>query len=121
MDARETTINNADLWARFLTDQWTAWLDPFGLGSRRVETDPTRVIAETAAANVASFVGLLVKQPIERMYESNAPDVTRFVQETSTACGAVEIPPEFARGSSAGVDDRRAVPERVPDLLIATH
>ena len=95
MDARETTTNNADLWTRFLADQWRAWLDPLGLFVSR-EGDPARAIAEATAANVASLLTVLVGQPIERLYVANAPEVTRFVQETAIAPESVEIPPQYA-------------------------
>lgn len=111
MDARETTTNNADLWARFFTDQWSAWLDPFGISAARTGGDPARAIAETAAADVASFVALFVRDPIEHMYQDNAPAVTRFVQETAIAPESVEIPPEFAYVPPIDTDDEdRAIP-----------
>lgn len=96
MDAREaTTIHNADLWTRFITDQWSAWLDPFGVLRATRRDDPPSPIAEATAAGVASLLTAFVAEPIERMYESNAPQVTRFVHEVGAE--AVQIPPEYAR------------------------
>lgn len=120
MDARETTTNNADLWTRFLADQWRAVLDPLGLFVSR-EGDPAHAIAEATAANVASLLTLIVGQPIERMYEANAPQVTRFVQEAAIAPESVEIPPQYAYVPPAEAQARAAYlrPNRASEVASA--
>jgi hypothetical protein len=95
MDAREATANNADLWARYLSDEWSAWLDP--LGVRRIARADriTRAIAEAAAAGVATWLTMLYAQPIGRLYSVNEPEVTHFVEASAIAPEAIEIPAQY--------------------------
>ncbi|MDP9237201.1 MAG: hypothetical protein M3P30_07380 [Chloroflexota bacterium] len=106
MDARAATANNSDLWARYLSDQWSAWLDAFGVrriaGADRI----TRVIAEAAAAPVAMWLTMLYARPIGRLYSVNAPDVTRFLEESAIAPEAIEIPARYAVRSALPRYDR---------------
>lgn len=95
MDARAATANNTDLWARYLSDQWSAWLGL--LGVRRIaDVDRiTRVIAETAAGGVATWLAMLYAQPIGLLYRVNEPEVTRFVEESAIAHEVLEIPAQY--------------------------
>jgi hypothetical protein len=105
MDAREATANNADIWARYLSDEWSAWLDPLGVrriaGADRI----TRAIAEAVAAGVATWLTMLYAQPIGRLYSVNEPEVTRFVEASAIAPEAIEIPAQYtARRRMPGYD-----------------
>lgn len=66
----EPTIANADLWSKYFRDQWSAWLNPFGLQDANVTQ-----IADGTAARVASFLTLLAAGPIAWLYQANAPAV----------------------------------------------
>jgi hypothetical protein len=102
MDARESTANNADLWARYLRDQWTAWYDPLRL--RRddaVFNATTRILAEATAAGVAAWLTMFVGQPVTRMYANNAPDVTASAASRAETPDEVVIPPQYAAAAAA--------------------
>jgi hypothetical protein len=98
MDARDTTANNADLWSCFLREQYRQWIDPFGLNPRADEA--ARALAEVSAATVASVLGTLIGPSIHRMYGSNAPDVSRFVESVRYELGEpveeIQIPEAYA-------------------------
>ena len=51
------------------------------------------MLADVAAANVASLLAMLVAPQIGRMYRANAPGVTGALQEASPE--HVEIPPRM--------------------------
>ncbi len=60
----EATVANADLWARYFQDQWSRWLDPFGV----LAAAPVSQVAQGTAARVASFLTLVAAGPIAWMY-----------------------------------------------------
>jgi hypothetical protein len=95
MDARDATAHNADLWSTYLADQWRAWLDPFGLAA---SPEVTKQIADAAGATIARFVDTLIQPAVRSMYESNAPALTRFLDEQAIQPEAFDTPPdEFRR------------------------
>ncbi len=93
MDARDATANNADLWTQYLRQQWSQFLDPFGLADTAVAEAATRVVAEVAAANVSSLLNTLMGPAVGRMFATNAIEVTRLLAEVPEH---VEIPAAFA-------------------------
>lgn len=97
MDAREATANNADLWAAYLRRQWSAILDPFGLTDSANADALTRMFADVAAAGVATWLGIMLGQPVAQIYAGNAAGVTQFIEETTRKRERVRIPPEYAR------------------------
>ena len=96
MDARDATANNADLWTHYLRQQWGQLFDPFGLTSAAWADAAARVLAEVAAANVAGMLTMFQGPPIGRMFQANAPDVTRALQEAAAAEEQIEIPAPYA-------------------------
>jgi hypothetical protein len=72
VNAQEATANNADLWTRYLSDQWSIFLNPFGVPAQA----PVSEMAEGTAARVASFLTLVAAGPIAWMYNANAPSVS---------------------------------------------
>lgn len=103
MDARDATANNADLWAHYLREQWSPWLDPFSLVDVGARDAAVRVLAEVAAANVASMLTMFMAPRIGRMYRANAPGVAGALQEASPE--HVEIPPAYAAAPRAPAPD----------------
>ncbi len=65
MDPHDTTVRNADIWARYFEQLWQPWL---GLGAGA----PVAEIAEGTAARVAGFLTLVAAGPIAWLYASNA-------------------------------------------------
>lgn len=94
MDARDTTSNNADLWSAYLEQQWSRWIDPFGL--LRDDNSVTRATAAVAAAGMARAVTAWLAPAIDTMYRANAPAVTAFVHDAAIAPDVVAIPAEYA-------------------------
>ena len=68
----EATAANADLWTRYFQDQWSSFLNPFGVPAQT----PASEFAEGTGARVASFLTLVAAGPIAWMYSANAPSVT---------------------------------------------
>src|SRR5207253_543099 len=81
MDARDATANNADLWTHYLRQQWGQVFDPFGLADAGWVDAASRIVAEVAAANVAGALTMLVAPQVGRMFQANAPEVTRWLDE----------------------------------------
>ena len=75
MTTQDSTVANADLWARYFQDQWRAFLNPFGMPA----DSPVAQIAEGTAAQVANFVTIVAAGPIAWLYNTNAPQVTQIV------------------------------------------
>jgi hypothetical protein len=96
MDARDATANNADLWTHYLREQWSLWLDPFGLGAPPVTKAAAGLLAEVTAANVAGMLTMFVAPNILRMYETNAPEVSRALPEAVASRERVDIPAAYA-------------------------
>jgi hypothetical protein len=71
VNPQEATAANADLWTRYFHDQWSSFLNPFGVPA----ASPTSEFAEGTAARVASFLTLVAAGPIAWMYSANAPSV----------------------------------------------
>ncbi|MDP9236309.1 MAG: hypothetical protein M3P30_02740 [Chloroflexota bacterium] len=69
---QEATAANADLWTRYFQDQWTNFLNPFGVPAQV----PASEFAEGTGARVASFLTLVAAGPIAWIYSANAPSVT---------------------------------------------
>jgi hypothetical protein len=68
--AEEPTIANADLWAKYFHDQWSAWMP-----------QPSAAVAEGTGARVASFLTLVAAGPIAWLYSANASNVTPLRDE----------------------------------------
>jgi len=66
---QDSTIANADLWSKYIQDQWSAWLRPFA------GPDAAQVAAG-AGARIAGFLTLIAAGPIAWLYASSAPNVT---------------------------------------------
>lgn len=94
MDARDATANNADLWTYYLREQWRLFLDPFGLADARAADTAGRVMADVAAANVASVLTTLVGPWVARMYQSNVFEVAR--DRAAEEAEPVVIPEAYA-------------------------
>lgn len=101
MDARDATANNADLWTQYLRQQWSQFLDPFGLADAPVAETAGRIIAEVAAANVSSFLTTMMGPVVGRMFKTNAIEVTRLLAE---APEQVDIPDAYAAGTRTRPD-----------------
>jgi hypothetical protein len=71
VNPQEATAANADLWTRYFRDQWSSFLNPFGVPA----ATPASEFAEGTAARVASFLTLVAAGPIAWMYNANAPSV----------------------------------------------
>jgi hypothetical protein len=87
MTAEEPTVANADLWARYFQDQWSAW------GGA-----PSAAVAEGTAARVASFLTLVAAGPIAWLYSSSASNVTPLRDEV----------PAIGHGEMESVEDSAA-------------
>ena len=96
MDARDATANNADLWTHSLREQWSLWLDPFDLVAPAATQAVVGVLAEVTAANVAGMLTMFVAPNIVRMYQTNAPEVSRALPEAVASREQVEIPAAYA-------------------------
>jgi hypothetical protein len=103
MDARDATANNADLWAHYLRERCRQFFDPFGLADAAAVDAAGRTLADVAAANVASVLTTLMGPVVGRMYQSNAPDVSRAL--AATGADDILIPEAYA-----------AVPRKPADL-----
>ncbi len=77
MKPQEATANNADLWTRYFQDQWSSFLNPFGVPA----ATPVSGVAEGTAARVAGFLTLVAAGPIAWMYNANAPEVTSATED----------------------------------------
>ena len=116
MDARDSTAANADLWNAYLRAEFSAWLDPFGLG--RTADEVSRVLAEAAAAGIATAISAALAPPIARLYADNAPAVTTFVEahRTTMLAAPAAAPiidaaqPAFASDPSPTTDDGVVIP-----------
>lgn len=75
VNPQESTIANADLWARYFQEQ---------LGG---SASPLAPIAEGAAAQVASFLTFLAAGPIAWLYSANAPEANDVVPRPQTEGG----------------------------------
>jgi hypothetical protein len=64
LNPHDTTVRNADIWARYFEQLWQPWL---GLGAGA----PVAEIAEGTAARVAGFLTLVAAGPIAWLYTSN--------------------------------------------------
>ena len=106
MDARDTTANNADLWSHYLREEWNRLLDPFGLADPSTVDATARMIAEVAAANIATVLTALMALPVARMYEANDTETTRSMQLAQLAVeDHVVIPePYMARPPCPSID-----------------
>ena len=71
MSTQEATVLNADLWSRYFQNQWSSFLNPFGVPAQA----PVSEMAEGTAARVASFLTFVAAGPIAWMYSTNAPSV----------------------------------------------
>lgn len=71
MSTQEATVLNADLWSRYFQNQWSSFLNPFGVPAQA----PVSEMAEGTAARVAGFLTLVAAGPIAWMYSANAPGV----------------------------------------------
>ncbi len=69
MNQQDSTIANADLWTKYLHDQWSPWLRPFA-GADAV------TVAAGAGARIASFLTLVAAGPIAWLYAASAPNIT---------------------------------------------
>jgi hypothetical protein len=67
MTPQEATVANTDIWAHYFEQQWSRWLDPFGLA--------TKEVTHGNAARVAGFLTLVAAGPIAWMFAANAPQV----------------------------------------------
>ena len=74
LNPHESTAANADIWARYLQEQWGRWLTPPGAST------PISEIVEGAAANVASFLTLFASAPIAWLFNTNASYVDESVR-----------------------------------------
>lgn len=79
MNPQEATAANADLWTRYFQDQWSSFLNPFGVPA----ATPVSGVAEGTAARVAGFLSLVAAGPIAWMYNANAPEVTEATEVDS--------------------------------------
>lgn len=61
----EPTVQTADMWAKYLEEQWRPWLAPLG-----PET-PLSQLAQGTAARVAGLLAVVVGGPIGWLYASN--------------------------------------------------
>jgi len=68
---QEATVLNADLWSRYFQNQWSSFLNPFGVPAQA----PVSEMAEGTAARVAGFLTFVAAGPIAWMYSANAPGV----------------------------------------------
>jgi hypothetical protein len=105
MDARDATASNADLWTHYLRQQWTQFLDPFGLADAAVADTAGRVVAEVAAANVASVLSTFMAPVVGRMFQANAPETSRLLDEAAAEADHIEIPPAYAAILPGGCED----------------
>ena len=78
MSTQEATVLNADLWSRYFQDQWSNFLNPFGVPAQA----PVSEMAEGTAARVAGFLTFVAAGPIAWMYSANAPSVMA-IEDTS--------------------------------------
>lgn len=62
-----STVANTDLWSKYFQDEWSRFLNPFGVPAE----SPVNQIAEGTAARVASFLTLVAAGPIAWLYASN--------------------------------------------------
>ncbi len=74
MDPHESTVANADLWARYFEEQWSRWLNPLGPSA------PLSEMAEGTAARIANLLTLVAAAPIAWLYSANAPHVSEIAQ-----------------------------------------
>lgn len=104
MDARDATATNADLWTHYLKQQWSAFLDPFGLSDSAVAESATRTLAEVAAANMSSLLTMLLALPVTRMFETNAPAATHALLDATLPDEQIEIPAAYAANPRPSAD-----------------
>ena len=76
----ESTTANADLWTRYFHDQWSQWLNPFGVPA----ATPVSEMAEGTAARVAGFLTLVGAGPIAWLYSANSPKITEIRNELTS-------------------------------------
>ena len=107
MDARDVTTNNADLWTQYLRQQWSQFLDPFGLADAAIAETAGRVFAEVAAANVSSFLTSLMGPAVGRLFDEHAAELTRLVAQAEAEASneRVEIPAAYAANAPGGCVD----------------
>jgi hypothetical protein len=87
MPVHDPTTANTALWAHYLQDQWGPWIDPLEQG----------YVTHAIAAAVAGWLTLTYAPRVRRLYDANAPEVSRFVEETRLRTEADAIPPELSR------------------------
>lgn len=80
METHDSTVANADLWSRYFQNEWSRWLDPFGLA-----TTAPNPLAEATAARVAGFLTLVAAGPIAWLYQSNAAGPTQITGDDRDA------------------------------------
>jgi len=83
MDTIDPTRANAALWRQYLESRWAPWLVPFG------STAILAAAAEGIARAYAQTWGLYVNA----LFQENAPEVSRFVEASSTAADVLAEPP----------------------------
>ena len=88
LETHESTIANADLWARYFRDEWSRWLS---ISPRSESLAP---VADATAARVAGFLTLVAAGPIAWLYQANAPQATQIIEDSE---GARETPLPAAR------------------------
>ena len=95
---QEATVANADLWSRYFHDQWSSFLNPFGVPAQA----PVSEMAEGTGARIASFLTLVAAGPIAWMYSANAPGVTVITDRTDDTAGEPdEVTPRRSDGAAA--------------------
>ena len=86
MDPQDSTVANADLWTKYFRDEWGRWLRP---ASR--QEPALSAVAESTAAQVASFLTLVAAGPIAWLYSANTPARSQIERR---ATDPVRIAPE---------------------------
>ena len=75
----QTTIANADLWARYFHKEWSRWTDPLGL------SQPANQIAQGTGARVANLLTLVAAGPFAWLYGSSYQPITGTHGDESAA------------------------------------
>lgn len=76
---------NAALWTRYLEDSWERALDPLG----------QRYVARAAGTAIAAWLSLVQEPQIDWLFGSNAPAVSRFVEQVREERETVNVPAEL--------------------------
>lgn len=111
MPVHDPTAANTALWARYLEDQWGPWIDPLG----------QRYAAHAIAAAVAGWLTLTYAPRVRRLYDENAPEVSRFAEEARMRREAEAVPPELSRQTRPSRPPARTAARRAEPATAATR